>query len=226
MIVITGASKNIGKYLFERYSDIEDVIGTYNSTISDSNSYKYYNVDISDYNSVKVFFESIEKSITMLTVINCAGISYNSYAHKSNPIEWKRVIEVNLFGAYHVIRAFLPIMRTQGYGRIINISSVAAQKSTPGISAYAASKSALWGMTKSICAENGSKNITINNINLGYMKIGMGVECVPEEYQDYIKKQIPSNKFCDVSDLFNTVEYIRNTEYLNGVSIDLNGGLI
>ena len=63
--------------------------------------------------------------------------------------------------------------------RIINFSSVTAQLPTPGISAYAASKSGLWGMTKSLVAENGSKGITINNINLGYAEIGMGIRMFP-----------------------------------------------
>ncbi|UZJ38152.1 SDR family NAD(P)-dependent oxidoreductase [Prosthecochloris sp. SCSIO W1103] len=228
MIIITGASRNIGKYLFERYYGVVDVIGTYNTT-KPIEKYKdniIYKVDVCDYESINHFYEDIKSRISCLTLINCAGISYNSYAHKSDPNEWKKVIETNLIGLYYVIRVFLPKMRDQNYGRIINISSVAAQKCTPGISAYAASKSGLWGMTKSICIENGSKNITINNINLGYVRIGMGVEDVPEKYQEYIKKQIPSNDFCDEKDIYNTIEYIRNTKYLNGSSIDLNGGLI
>jgi NAD(P)-dependent dehydrogenase (short-subunit alcohol dehydrogenase family) len=228
MIIITGASKNIGKFLLEKYNKSEIVFGTYLSSFPKETplTSRYTKVDVSDYNAVLSFFNNIKNELQQITLINCAAISYNSFAHKSDPSLWKQVIDVNIVGTYNMIRAFLPTMREQNYGRIINISSVVAQKSTPGVSAYAASKSALWGLTKSLAAENGAKNITINNINLGYVKIGMGVEAVPEAYQNAIKDLIPSKEFCEPEDIFNTIQYIRHTSYLNGASIDLNGGLL
>ncbi len=228
MIIITGASRNIGKYLFERYTGREEVIGTFFKTLFDSSpsTTNLYKVDVADLDSVISFFSKIEKSLNNITLINCAGISYNAFAHKSDPSEWKKVIETNLFGTYHMIRAFLLKMREQNFGRIINLSSVVAQKGTPGVSAYAASKSALWGLAKSLAQENGSKGITINNINLGYVNLGMGVEQVPENYQFQLKEQIPTKAFCEPEDIYNTIEYLRNTTYINGASIDLNGGLI
>ena len=134
------------------------------------------------------------------------------------------VIDVNLIGTYNVIRALLPYMRAQNYGRIINFSSVAAQKGTPGISAYAASKSALWGLAKSIAVENASKGITINNINLGYSELGM-IDQVPDKFKEQIKAQIPNGEFCKKEDVFKCVEFVKNNDYLNGSSIDLNGGI-
>ena len=73
---------------------------------------------------------------------------------------------------------------------IINFSSIVGQKGVPGTSAYAASKSALWGMTKALSIENGSKRITINNINLGYFDIGM-IDKVPISHQSSILATIP-----------------------------------
>jgi len=227
MIIITGASRGIGKYLFETYNkqSNDTVIGTYHSS-KPLQINNFFHVNISDYKSVQEFYCNIKSELNNITLINCAGISYNIFAHKSDPVKWKNVIDVNLVGTYHVIRTFLPLMRQQNFGRIINLSSVVAQKNTPGVSAYAASKAALWGLTKSLCAENGSKNITINNINLGYVSIGMGVEKVPEDYQILIKEQIPSKEFCKPTNILNAVEFLRNTPYMNGTSIDLNGGLI
>ena len=124
-----------------------------------------------------------------------------------------------------MITSLLPIMREQNYGRIINFGSVVSELPTPGISAYAASKSALFGMTKSISIENANKGITINNINLGYSELGM-INEVPEVYLNQIKEKIPSNKLCKPSDILNTVEFLRNTEYVNGSNININGGLI
>ena len=228
MLIITGASKNIGKFLFEKYFQMDIAFGTYLTTLPDKNQYNtnMYQVDITDFNSVISFYNNIGNNLSNITLLNCAGISYNSYTHKSDPEKWRNVIETNLIGTYNMIRVFLPIMRQQNFGRIINFSSVVAQKGTPGVSAYAASKSALWGFARSLAQENGSKNITINNINLGYVNIGMGIEQVPESYQILIKNQIPTKQFCEPDDIFKTIEYLRNTNYINGASIDLNGGLI
>jgi NAD(P)-dependent dehydrogenase (short-subunit alcohol dehydrogenase family) len=93
-----------------------------------------------------------------------------------------------------------------------------------GTSAYAASKAGLNGMIKSIALENALKNVTVNNINLGYFNIGM-INTVPEEMQQRIKEKIPHNEFGDPGNIFNTIQYIRETPYLTGTCIDLNGGL-
>jgi NAD(P)-dependent dehydrogenase (short-subunit alcohol dehydrogenase family) len=226
MIIITGASKGIGKYLLEEYSKKNiRIIGLYNSTILNNSKCESYKVDIVDSNQVNSFVSSLKSELEEITLINCAGINYNSLAHKSDLNRWKEVIEVNIIGTFNIIKNLLPIMREQNYGRIINFGSVVSELSTPGISAYAASKSALFGMTKSICIENAIKGITINNINLGYSELGMISE-VPEVFLSQIKSKIPSNSLCKPKDIFSTVEYLRNTEYINGSNINLNGGLI
>jgi acetoacetyl-CoA reductase/3-oxoacyl-[acyl-carrier protein] reductase len=224
MIIIIGASGGIGKFLFEKYKLIDSqVIGTYNS--SSSNIVDLSKVDITNFDQVFNFIENNKLLLNNITLINCAGINYNSFAHKSEPEKWKKVIEVNLIGSFNTIRAVLPFMREQNFGRIINFSSVVASKGTSGISAYSASKSALWGMAKSLAQENASKNITINNINLGYSELGM-IEQVPKGFLDTLIQQIPAKKLCDSIDIFKTVEYLRECSYTNGSSIDINGGLI
>ncbi len=228
MIIITGASKGIGQYLFHKYEQENiPIIGTYNSTPQNSSlkSQNLFKVDIKNYESVLLFHSKIIEQLDNLTLINCASISDSTFTHKSNPEYWKEVIETNLIGTYHMIRVFLPFMREKGFGRIVNFSSVLAQKGTIGTSAYSASKSGLWGLTKSLAVENATKGITVNNINLGYANIGMGIEKVPDKFREQIILQIPTKAFCTPEDIFKTVEYMRNTTYLNGSSIDLNGGL-
>jgi len=228
MIIITGASRGIGKYLFERFRNAgEEILGTYNSTkICDLEKEILFKVDITNFDEVSNWIKVIEIKLDHIILVNCAAKNYNSFAHKADIPNWESVIKTNLIGTFHVIRSLLPYMRNQNFGRIINFSSVTAQIPTPGISAYAASKSGLWGMTKSIAAENGSKGITINNINLGYADIGMGINDVPIEYVNSIKNKIPGGKFCPPEEIFETIKYIINCEYLNGASIDINGALI
>ena len=229
MILITGASKGIGQYLYSEFKKIgHDISCTYNSTMIglEVEENDYFKVDVSDYNSVKRWIESVNHRMVRITLLNCAGISYNSFAHKADIAQWSKVIDVNLTGTFNVIRQVLPFMREQNYGRIINFSSVIASFPTPGASAYAASKAGLIGLTKSLAAENASKGITINAINLGYVNLGMGIHDVPLAYLEKIRSQIPTGRFCDPLEIYKTVNYLMETEYINGSAIDINGGLI
>jgi acetoacetyl-CoA reductase/3-oxoacyl-[acyl-carrier protein] reductase len=225
MIIITGASKGIGKFLFDTFQTEEIVIGTYLNSKPSGNLDKYEKLNVCDFEQISNFVQKNSEVLNDITLINCAGISYNAFTHKSDPEKWKEVIETNLFGTYNFIRALLPIMRQQKFGRIINFSSVVAIKPTPGVSSYSASKSALWGLSKSVAVENAALNVTINNINLGYSELGM-IETVPEEYKKNIIAQIPAGTLCEPGDILNTVNYLRETKYITGSSIDLSGGII
>jgi NAD(P)-dependent dehydrogenase (short-subunit alcohol dehydrogenase family) len=227
MIIITGASRGIGKFLLEYFlqNREEKVIGTYLNSLPNENLDFYKKLDVTNYDIVNEFIEQNLTELTSITLINCAGINYNSFTHKSDPEQWKKVIETNLIGTYNLIRGLLPLMRNDKFGRIINFSSVVAIKPTPGVSSYATSKSALWGLSKSIAIENASFNITINNVNLGYSKFGM-IEDVPEDYLKTIVSQIPVGRLCDGQEIINTIDYLRNTSYITGSSIDLSGGLV
>jgi acetoacetyl-CoA reductase/3-oxoacyl-[acyl-carrier protein] reductase len=125
-----------------------------------------------------------------------------------------------------MIHKVLPLMREQGYGRIINFSSVIASLPTPGVSAYAATKAGLEGLSKSLAAENASKGITINSIRLGYVNLGMGINDVPLAYQEKMKATIPTGRFCNPDEIFNTISFLIDTPYVNGSAIDINGALI
>jgi NAD(P)-dependent dehydrogenase (short-subunit alcohol dehydrogenase family) len=228
MIIITGASKGVGEYLFGEFKKLgQSVVGTYNTTnflVSDKSC--YYKIDITDYKNVSEWVLSLKPELDKIILINCAGISYNSFAHKADISLWNKVIEVNLNGTFNVIHSLLPIMRDQNYGRIINFSSVVTSLPTVGISAYMASKSAINGLTKVLAKENASKGITVNAINLGYSSIGMGISEISENHKDILLKNIPVGRFCEPIEILNTVNFIIDTEYINGSIIDLNGGLI
>lgn len=225
MIIITGASRGIGKYLFDSFKSNEKVIGTYLNTKPQENSENVQQLNVNDFEQVERFVEKNAEAFKNITLINCAGVTYNSFTHKSDPVKWKNTIETNLFGTYNFIRTILPLMREQKFGRIINFSSVVAQKPTPGVSSYSASKSALWGLSKSIAVENASLNITINNINMGYSELGM-INTVPEEFKKQIISQIPAGSLCEPADILRTVNYLRETKYITGSSIDLSGGIV
>jgi acetoacetyl-CoA reductase/3-oxoacyl-[acyl-carrier protein] reductase len=226
MYLITGASRGIGQYLFDRLvSEDEDAVGTYCTTLPIRlDSDRMFKVDVSDARQVADWIDRIRPRLRQVVLVNCAAINYNALGHKADLPRWEQVIRVNLFGTFNVIHALLPTMRAAEYGRIINFSSVVAQTAVPGTSAYAASKAALWGMTRALVAENASKNITINNLNLGYFDIGI-IRDVPPLVRDAIKARIPSGMFGQPEDIYRAVKFIVTTGYFNGASLDLNAGL-
>jgi NAD(P)-dependent dehydrogenase (short-subunit alcohol dehydrogenase family) len=213
MKIIIGASGGIGSKLFEHYNkDLTDgLVGTFFH--NEEESEYIWRVDITNYLDVETFAESIDLHDGQITLINCAGITIDGVAHKMNSQDFWDVLEVNLVGTFNVIRAFLPYMRKQNYGRIINMGSMVPQVGIPGTSAYAASKAGLWGMTKAIAYENRNHNITINTLNLGYMGAGMGL-------------QFPSELWGGVDNIINAIDFLVDSPFVTGTSIDINGGLI
>ena len=225
MILITGASSGIGKFLFEKFINSgEKVYGTYlNSPPPVRYKDLFTSVDVSNYESVNNWISSIPKD-PEIVLINCAGINYNSFAHKADVDRWKKIIDVNLTGTFNVIHAILPLMRDNNYGRIINLSSVVSQMGVAGTSAYAASKAGLSGLVKTISKENASMRITINNLNLGYFDLGI-IREVPLEMRKKLKETIPNKEFGQAGDIYTAILSLINTSYINGTSIDINGGL-
>ena len=210
MKIIIGASGGIGGKLWWHYEEYEDVIGTYYT--NDPVDLNIIPLDITHTDEINAFAESVDLD-DELCLINCSGMNYNSMAHKANIDKWVTTLIVNLVGPFDVIRAFLPHMRKHNYGRIINMSSVVAQMGVMGTSAYAASKAGLWGMTKAIAAENKDKGITINNLNLGYMDAGMALK-------------LPVDKRGSIDNIINAIDFLVDSDFVTGTSIDINGGLL
>lgn len=114
---------------------------------------------------------------TVDVLVNCAGIvGKRAFAFDTDDAEWRRVIEVNLFGTYHCVKRFLPVMMQQGQGRIINIASISGKQASPTNVAYSASKHAVIGLTRTVAAEMGLlgiPGITVNAICPGVVNTEM-----------------------------------------------------
>lgn len=225
--IITGASRGIGKFLFQHYYQKGfDVFGTYQNTEpKDLPLERMYKANVADTFSMKEFANTASLSGNRIIAINCAGINYNAFGHKADPDKWGQVIDVNLKGSFNFANSVLPFMRESEFGRIIFLSSVVAKMGIPGTSAYAASKAGLWGLTKALAVENATKGITVNSINLGYFDIGMIGE-VPEEMKKVIISKIPAGKFGNPDNIISLIDYFITSDYSNGSIVDINGGLI
>jgi NAD(P)-dependent dehydrogenase (short-subunit alcohol dehydrogenase family) len=223
MILITGASNGIGQYVFNHFVEKGlEVLGLYNNTIPHEHLENYFRLDITDEGAVEEFVNSTK--LTNIVLINFAGVTAASMAHKQSISSFRKTLEVNTVGTFALVRYLLPIMRAQNYGRIINISSIVPQIGTPGNVAYAASKSALWGMSKVIAIENATKGITSNCLNLGYCSIGM-VDTIPKNILQQIIDEIPQKRLCEPSNIINAIDFLINSDYVTGTEININGGL-
>lgn len=122
MIIITGASKGIGKYLFNTFLNEtkKDVRGTYFNSVPEKNLDKYHQVNVLDYDNVENFITGLGNQLNEIVLINCAGIAYNSFTHKSEPTQWKRVVETNLFAGLIILsEPFFRICVTINSGELL-----------------------------------------------------------------------------------------------------------
>jgi NAD(P)-dependent dehydrogenase (short-subunit alcohol dehydrogenase family) len=159
-------------------------------------------------------------------LINLAGSTANSISWKLSLADFNRVLQTNLTSTFLTTRAFLPGMRSQGGGRIINISSVVARTGIPGTSPYCAAKSAIEGFTRAVAMETANRRITVNALALGYFDKGIIAE-VPEGVLDGIKERIPLKRLGRVPEVSALVRYLLSpeSEYMTGQMLHLNGGL-
>jgi len=159
-------------------------------------------------------------------LVNNAGIGLGNISWKESAEQWNKVLAINLTAPFLLCRAFVPHMRANGFGRIINISSVVASIGMPGTTAYAASKAGLEGFTRSLAKEVIGKNITANCIAYGYMEAGM-IDVLSAPQQNEILKMIPAGKFGPVQDILSAILYLADEKstYVTGQTLHINGGM-
>ena len=227
MIILTGASGGLGSYLVEHLGNDFEIIGTYN-THKPSQTDKvvsYHQVDITDSSNIERFVASVSDKLQRIVLINMAGISIDGMGHKMSDDTWNQVVDINLKGTFQMCRALLPFMRKQKWGRIINISSVVGQLGVLGTIAYSASKSGLFGLTRTLAMENALKNVTVNTLALGYFNIGM-INVITPEIQEIIKANIPMKRLGDPRDIELAIRFLIESDYVTGGTININGGLV
>src|SRR4051794_3649922 len=159
-------------------------------------------------------------------VSNAAITDTVAPAHRMTEEQWARDIEVNLTGAFRVIRACLGGMREREYGRIVVISSGAARDGLPGQAAYAASKAGLLGLVKTIAAENSRRGITANAVLPGVVATEK-VRAMPEEVLDQVGAALPAGRMAEPAEVAALVAFLASEDvgYVNGEVIGIDGGM-
>jgi 3-oxoacyl-[acyl-carrier protein] reductase len=185
--------------------------------------------DISDAGSCDQAVGKIEQTAGPVDVlVNNAGVLSNHKAAETTPEEWRRVLSVNLDGAFYLSRRVLPGMKSQRFGRIVNVCSLAMKSGgiTAG-TAYTASKGALAALTFSLAREAAPFGVTVNAISPAYVKTPMVTEQLTETQRRALLAQIPVGRFCEPEEFAHCVAFLVAplSGFITGEILDLNGGL-
>jgi 3-oxoacyl-[acyl-carrier protein] reductase len=159
-------------------------------------------------------------------VVNNAGITGgNGTTWELAPDVWRRVLEVNLVAPYLVCRAIVPHLIANGYGRIVNVASVAGKEGNPNASHYSASKAGLIALTKSLAKELATKGVLVNAIAPAAAKTAM-FATMTKQHIDFMLSKIPMGRFIDVREIAATVVWIASEDcsFTTGSVFDLSGG--
>ena len=181
------------------------------------------NVDVTSFEELKNFFTDHEFDI----VLNMSGLKYDVFLSKITEEDQKSIndmIAVNIKGNINIVSTCLPKMIEKKYGRIISISSVFSELNVPKNSIYCATKAFVDRFISNANKENIKYGITCNSIQLGYWDGGM-CHRVEEKYQEMAKEKIGLKRWGSIEELYNTVNYIVDNEYVCGVNLRIDGGL-
>ena len=185
-----------------------------------------YQADVRDFEAIeKMAQHVIEKYNRLDILVNNAGVNRDSLILTMTPEQWREVIEINLYGAFHCTKAVAQQMMFQKSGRIINISSIAGQTPGRGHANYAASKGAVNAFTRAAAVELAPKKVTVNAVAPGVIETEMSAE-VMRRAKDLVMEHIPLKRLGRAEDVARMVAFLASDDaaYITGQIFNVDGG--
>ncbi|HEX8695461.1 MAG TPA: SDR family NAD(P)-dependent oxidoreductase [Longimicrobium sp.] len=183
--------------------------------------------DVRDPRAVERFVaETQERLGGVHILVNNAGIARDRALWRLSDEQWRSVLDTNLTGAFHMIRALAPVFRRQHDGKIVNVSSVHGIRSEFGLANYSASKAGLLGLTRSAALELGPSNVNVNAVAPGYIRTTRLTSGVPAEILDSARERAVLGRLGDPQDVANVVVFLCSeyARHITGVVIPVDGG--
>ncbi len=235
--IVTGGARGIGFAIAERMLRSGAQVALWDidaaamneaaQSLRDSGVVYVRAVDVADESSVAAATALHMRTLGRVDIlINNAGITGgNAPLWELAPDAWRRVIDVNLIGPYLTCRAIVPHMIAAGYGRIVNIASIAGKEGNPNASHYSASKAGLIALTKSLGKELAITGVLVNCLTPAAAKTEMFAQ-MKQEHIDYMLSKIPMNRFVAVNEIAAMAAWLASEEcsFSTGAVFDISGG--
>ena len=231
--VVTGGTRGIGHAISQRFKeDGYKVAAIYGGNTkaaqktAEELGISVYQCDVSDAGKCAEVLGQIESELGPVDVlVNNAGITRDGAFHKMEEDQWNAVIDTNLNSAYNMTRPVIDGMRSRGFGRIINISSINGQKGQFGQTNYSAAKAGLLGFTRALAQETARKGITVNAICPGYIATDMVAAMKPEVLESIVAG-IPVGRLGTPEEIGHMVAFLADdlSGFITGATLTANGG--
>ncbi|WP_343718098.1 SDR family NAD(P)-dependent oxidoreductase [Inquilinus sp.] len=229
LAVVTGGAQGIGRAVAERFiaSGARVVLWDRDQALVEATAKAIgatgVAIDVTDAAAVA---QAVEAQGQIDILINNAGIAGPSVKTWDYPLDtWRQVIELDLNAVYYCCRAVVPGMIARGYGRIVNVSSIAGKEGNPNASAYSAAKSGVIALTKSLGKELAGHDIAVNCVTPATAKTRI-LEQISQEHIDYMLSRIPRARFLKVEEAASMIAWLCSAEnsFTTGAVFDLSGG--
>ncbi len=236
--LVTGASRGIGQAIALRLGQSGAiVIGTATTDHGAEAITQYLRdsdiqgsgiaLDVNDAEQINQTLQVIRDKFGEIEIlVNNAGITRDNLLARMKDEEWDEIMETNLKSVFRLSRAVLRAMMKARYGRIINISSVVGSMGNAGQTNYAATKAGMYGFSKSLAREVGSRNITVNCVSPGFIDTDM-TRSLGEELQRNMIQHVPLGRLGQPEEVASAVAFLASKEagYITGVTLHVNGGM-
>ena len=233
--VVTGGAQGIGCAVARRLSDLGATLAIWDIDLDLARQAARniggeslaFSVDVADWQSVSAALNGTMEAMARIDVlVNSAGIAGgNANVEDYDIDEFRRLIDINLLGTFHANRAVIPSMRSNDYGRIVNIASIAGKEGNPTASAYSASKAGVIGLTKSLGKELAGHNISVNCVTPAAARTRI-FDQMSQEHIDYMLSKIPRGRFLELREAASMIAWLasRENSFTTGGVFDLSGG--
>jgi NAD(P)-dependent dehydrogenase (short-subunit alcohol dehydrogenase family) len=237
--VITGASRGLGKAIALALAqagarlvlasrDLELLKQTADAVRALGREALVFKTDVTNEAQIRELEQAVARQFGQIQIlVNNAGMNIRKPATEFTLQEWRQVIDTNLTSAFLMCRSFVPLMKGQGYGRVLNLTSIMSHVSLPGRTAYSASKAGLLGFTRALALELAPENITVNGISPGPFatEINTPVLQNPELNQQFVSR-IPLGRWGRVEEVGHLAVYLCSEEagFITGTDVLIDGG--
>jgi len=228
--IITGGVSGIGAGVARRLAAEGSILSLWDTDaagLARSGAAHTVTLDITDPDAVHRAAESTAAALGKIDIlVTSAGVTGPNHPAREYPVAaWDRVIDINLKGVFYCCRAVIPLMQTNGYGRIVNIASIAGKEGNPNASAYSASKAGVIGLTKSLGKELAATEIRVNCVTPAAVKTPIFDQMTPQQI-DWMLSKIPIGRFGEIDEVASLVLWLASEEcsFSTGAVFDISGG--